>query len=389
MQDSIVYALTAGSLFLLFLAILATPRKVNVNANHWLAFFLFSFGCILLDRVFLDTDVYDEHPWVMAVLEVSRFAMSPALYFATLYFTIPDRKFQRTDYWHFVPFALFFLFVLTALTGINRSFLFSWYYDLPEGIRRGIAITVFASIKIQMLVYWFLSYRALMRHTRNIRMFASTTEPISLSWLRFFLLGLAIALFLSLNEVVLAIPLLVPLTHFGYLFLVFYLAYFSLRQQEIYPYQKKDVEEIREIIDEHPSQPRTQRFPDDVLEAHKRKLLEIMEAEKVFLDPNLGLPQLAEKVQMSTHDLSFLINEGFGENFFQFINRYRVEEAKVLLRSSSHRHLNILGIAFESGFRSKSTFNTTFKKVTGLSPSQFLQSDEVIGCQTPVAGHQC
>jgi AraC-like DNA-binding protein len=374
MQHTIVYAITAGSLFLLFLTTLATPRKVNVGANYWLGLFLFSFACVLLDRVFLDTRVYETYPLLMGLMEVTRFAMSPALYFSALYFTIPDRKFKQTDYLHFVPFALFFLFILTVVTGINNTLLFSWYYDLPQGVRRGVAITVFFSLKVQMILYWILSYAQLIRHMKNIRLFASTIEPISLSWLRYFLLGLAFALFLSLNEVLQFLPTIVPLTHFGYLILTFYMGYFSLRQQEIYPYQSKDVEEIHDIIEEDIKAARVQRFTADELISAKRKLLQIVEAQKVYLDPNLGLPQLAAKVQMSTHDLSFLINEGFGENFFQFINRYRVEEAKILLKSSRHKHLNILGIAYESGFRSKSTFNTTFKKLTGISPSQFLQS---------------
>ena len=193
-----------------------------------------------------------------------------------------------------------------------------------------------------------------------------------------FTLTLSILPFLSLNETLAFVPAIIPLTHFGYLFLVFYLGYFSMRQQEIYPYKQKDVEEIREIIEEGTKNTRIQRFSEEELVSAKRKLLQVVESEKVFLDPNLGLPQLAAKVHMSTHDLSFLINEGFGENFFQFINRYRVEEAKVLLKSSKHKHLNILGIAYESGFRSKSTFNTTFKKLTGLSPSQFVQSMDTI-----------
>jgi AraC-like DNA-binding protein len=68
-----------------------------------------------------------------------------------------------------------------------------------------------------------------------------------------------------------------------------------------------------------------------------------------------------------------VLNEGFGVNFFQFINAYRVAEAQRLLASAQHQHLSMVGIAFEAGFSSKTTFNTTFKKLTGLTPSQFLQ----------------
>jgi AraC-like DNA-binding protein len=377
--ETIIYSIAAGSLFLLLLTTLAAPHKVNLYANRWLALFLFSFGCILLDRVFMDTNIYETYPFVTGILEITRFAMSPALYFSVLYFTMPDRKRKATDYIHFIPAALFLLFIITTVAGINDSPLFSWFHDLPVAVKRGVAITMFVTVKLQMIVYWVLSYIQLSRHTKNIKVFASTTKPVSLWWLRNFLLGLSVALLLSLNETTAAIPAIIPLTHFGYLFLVFYLAYFSIRQQEIYPYRSNDVAEIHEIFIESSSrQPQQKRFSDEDLATWKHKLLQLMKTEKVFLDPNLGLPQLASQLKLSTHDLSYLINEGFKENFFQFINRFRIEEAKVLLVSDRHKHLNILGIAYESGFRSKSTFNATFKKLTGISPSEYSQSPKDI-----------
>jgi len=373
-MDAIVYALTAGGLFLLLLITLATPRKVNIYANYWLALFLFSLGCIMLDHVINDIDADARFPWLRGLLEITRFAMSPALYFSVLYFTVPDRRLRRSDFLHFIPFALFLLFLVLAATGLNRSSLFDWFYSIPENIRQIFALVIFTSIKIQMIAYWIISFWILRKHTRNVQLFSSTTAPISLWWLRYFLLGLGAILILSLNEVVSVIPAIVPFNSFGYLVSVFYLAWFSIRQQEIYPYQSKDVAAIHEIINETSTVVQTKRFSDDELSARKRSLLHVMESEKLYLDPNLGLPQLAARVHLSTHDLSYLINEGFGENFFQFINRHRVEEAKNLLRSHSHKHLNILGIAYESGFRSKSTFNATFKKITGVSPSDFLKS---------------
>ncbi len=375
MQQVIVYAFTAGLLFFLSLIAVASPRKVNNKANLWLGFFLFAFACTILDRILFDIHGYDDYPQLMGVLEVTRFAMSPALYFSVLFFTIPDRKFKAIDYLHFVPFFLFLLYVFTLLLNINEGPLFKWYFDLPEVIRRGVAITVFSSLKVQMIAYWILSYVLLVRHQRNIRLFASTLEPVALKWLQYFLLGLVVALFLSLNEVLVVVPVIIPVTHFGYLTLTFYIGYYLILQQEIYPYPQMDVVELRDIFETDPQTPKAKRMTSEELTSSRQKLLHAMETKKVYLNPDLGLPQLAEQLNMSTHDLSFVINEGFQENFFQFINRYRVEEAKILLRSVKHKHLSILGIAFESGFRSKTTFNTTFKKATGLSPSQFMEAD--------------
>jgi len=377
MHATLIYAFTAGSGFLLMLTTLATPRRVNVCANDWLGLFLFSFACIMLDQALFYADIYDRYPWISGVLELTRLAMSPALYFAVVYFIMPERRFRPLDYAHFIPFTLFALFIVTALTGLNQSILLSWYHHLPQGLRQMVRLVIFASPKLQMIIYWLLSYALLIKHSRNIRLFASSVEPISLSWLRYYLLGLSVAVLLSVNELLIVVPAIVPLTHFGYLILTFYLGYFSLRQQEIYPYRPGDLTDIQEIIKEDDRPLKTQRFSDEELRIARHKLTALMENEKTFLDPNLGLPQLAAKASMSTHDLSFLINEGFQENFFQFVNRYRIEEAKRLLKSNTHKHLNILGIAYEVGFRSKSTFNTTFKKFTGQSPSAFMRTDDV------------
>jgi AraC-like DNA-binding protein len=96
-----------------------------------------------------------------------------------------------------------------------------------------------------------------------------------------------------------------------------------------------------------------------------------MMIKKPYLDSELNLIKLAELLQMTPHQLSYIINNGFNENFFQYVNGYRVEKAKELLVEDEMNKLSILGIAFESGFNSKTSFNTTFKKFTGQTPSEF------------------
>ena len=104
-------------------------------------------------------------------------------------------------------------------------------------------------------------------------------------------------------------------------------------------------------------------------------LLRVMQTEKLFLNTDLSLFSLANKLSVSAHNLSFIINEFSGENFNQFINRYRVEEAQKMILNSKNNHLSILGIGFEVGFNSKSAFNTTFKKVTSRTPNEFKKAN--------------
>jgi AraC-like DNA-binding protein len=102
-----------------------------------------------------------------------------------------------------------------------------------------------------------------------------------------------------------------------------------------------------------------------------RRLIQFMDSHKPFLDPNLTLPKLAGQVSIRTHHLSQIINERLHESFFDFINRYRIEEAKKRLSDPSLSHYSIMGVANEVGFRSKSVFNSAFKKQTGMTPSEF------------------
>jgi AraC-like DNA-binding protein len=102
----------------------------------------------------------------------------------------------------------------------------------------------------------------------------------------------------------------------------------------------------------------------------KEKLLNYMETNKPYLKSDLKISELADSISVPYYQLSQLINNEFSVNFYDFINKYRVEEAKRLLIEDT-RNYKILEIAFEVGFNSKATFNRVFKNVTDLTPSEF------------------
>src|SRR6266498_1011760 len=96
-----------------------------------------------------------------------------------------------------------------------------------------------------------------------------------------------------------------------------------------------------------------------------------MRKEKSYLQSELSLNQLAAELSVKPKILSQIINEKLGQNFFDFINTYRIEEAKRLLVEHEDPKITVLEILYEVGFNSKSSFNTVFKKNTGLTPSDF------------------
>jgi ligand-binding sensor domain-containing protein/AraC-like DNA-binding protein len=109
---------------------------------------------------------------------------------------------------------------------------------------------------------------------------------------------------------------------------------------------------------------------------HLNKLLKIMKEDKPFLDPEMSLQKLSDRVGISKEDLSQVVNEQLEKNFKHFLNEYRVEEAKEKLVDPKEQDFVLMKIAFDVGFNSKSVFNASFKKVTGLTPSQYRKKHQ-------------
>ena len=99
-----------------------------------------------------------------------------------------------------------------------------------------------------------------------------------------------------------------------------------------------------------------------------------METKKPFTDSNLKLNQLAQMVSTTPNHLSQVINEERQQNFFDFVNWYRIDEAKRLIMDASTQQSTLLSIAYDVGFNSKSAFNTSFKKHTQMTPTQFRKT---------------
>ncbi|WP_210519352.1 helix-turn-helix domain-containing protein [Hymenobacter terricola] len=109
---------------------------------------------------------------------------------------------------------------------------------------------------------------------------------------------------------------------------------------------------------------------DPELHPWREKLLRLMADEQPWLEPELTLAELAHRLHTNTSLLSRVINTGCGQNFNDFVNSYRVAEAERKLQNPRLAHYSLVGIALESGFNSKSTFNRVFKKLTGRTPGE-------------------
>lgn len=188
---------------------------------------------------------------------------------------------------------------------------------------------------------------------------------MNLLWLRYFLFG--VCFFVGVWLVTLFFPVLTGYVSVFYFAGVFYLAYFALNQRELFPFSEAEKMAIADVLAEARN-PLANEEPKKALllpnERHeaKERLMAAMLTDKCYLDNELTLPKLAGVTQVSIHKLSYLLNNDFGLNFYQFVNGFRIEEAKRLLGDPKKNHLSMEGIAYEAGFNFKTVFNTTFKK---------------------------
>jgi AraC-like DNA-binding protein len=356
---------TCVSFFLLALISFFNPAKLNITANKWFGLFMFSAGCMLLNAIIYQTGTEARYADVIIFNELSRFIIAPALYLSILHFASPDKVLKRREYLHFIPFALFFIFMAITVSGYSL-------FHLPGLLNKVVALSVSVFVKVQLVVYWLLAWYALNRHQKNIRLINSNIGEVDLSWLRCLLLGIVFIIIVMFAGPILPMKWMKLFTPAAYLAGTLFTGYFLLAQKEVYPFEQPELEQIAEVIKPE-SKPVKQRLTEKQSTQLKMQLEQLMQTEKVYLDNELSLPGLAKEMQISTHDLSYLLNDVIGISFFQFVNAYRVQEAKQLMLSEKHRHLNLLGIAYSAGFNSKTTFNTAFKKETGLSPSEFMK----------------
>lgn len=143
-----------------------------------------------------------------------------------------------------------------------------------------------------------------------------------------------------------------------------------IKEYNRYQKLKSQVYQQSEIKIE-PEQDKSLLLDKETTEAYANQLKKHMLEEEPFLIPNLSLRALANQLEIHPNKLSWLLNEKLQRNFNEFINHYRIEYFKKLYLNPENSHISIIGLAYESGFSSKTVFNTYFKKETGMTPKEF------------------
>lgn len=299
------------------------------------------------------------------------FGIGPSLYLYVYALTHPQKHLPGSIYWHYAPVAIQFfvragIFVYYALWmnniewfGITPSDLDNWYGRVSE--------------PLSVVAFWVYLLLAI-RMFRNFSRADSASHPalsgqekkLVAKWLKFFLLAILVLGVMWILTVF--APSLVAFENNQYYFteiflvmLIYWIAFGSYhRTKVIYVTPQKSTPVISNGI----STTELQQVADALQRA--------MQADKLYLDPELTVSKLAAHLQINPKVVSAVLNQRLQKGFSEFVNEYRIAEVKTRLLAPENAHLTIAGIALASGFNSQATFGRTFKSVTGMSPKEFL-----------------
>lgn len=365
--------LISGIFMSFFIALLLITKKGLVITDKILAFWMIIIGIHLLGFYFNQIGYWQKYPHLIGTTAPFPLLHGPMLYLYTLYSLRGDQKIRRIDYLHFAPVLIAYVYM----------FKFFFFFSVQEKLRvdqgeikslENFKYVLLIAILISGITYAFLAYRLTWIHKNKVENNFSYKEGINLKWLRNCILAIALV-FLSATIIYLFREVIGYSFNFNadYIFyliiilLVFYIGYFGIKQENIFTNSPQ--------INHKVSNTKYKNSGLKIQEAEKLhfELLKIMRDKKPFLDPKLTLSELAKLLDTSSNWLSQVINQYEQNNFHDFINEYRVE--KFIQKASENKQYSILALALDSGFNSKSSFNTIFKKFKGLTPSAFLSAN--------------
>ncbi|WP_025743005.1 helix-turn-helix domain-containing protein [Aquimarina pacifica] len=349
----------------IFIAVVLNFRKrADKVANFIMSAFvlLHSFFIIHIGLYLMNYGYYFPHTYYMST--VFSFLYGPLVYF---YFKRVTAQycFKYSDLWHLFPTALLaFLLVPIYLLSAEEKLRI-----LINGDRPYITLIMLSKLA-SLLVYGIFVIRMYLKYTKNT-IFRSKLKH---NWQR------NIVIFCSVYVISYAIytVLIMQQVFSGFLFytqvvsmslLVLYVGYMAFVQPSLFGNLKVIDFESKSKEAKYEKSGLTQSLSLEL----KIKLLYLLNEKKIYKQNDITLQRLSEMLETTRHNTSQIINEHFNLNFFELINKYRIDEAKEILKGEKYKGFNIIDVAYEVGFNNKVTFNKSFKKYNQITPSQYLK----------------
>ncbi|MEE9430486.1 MAG: helix-turn-helix domain-containing protein, partial [Melioribacteraceae bacterium] len=290
----------------------------------------------------------------------------PLIYLYVISLTRKQYSFTKYNYFHFLPFLIiqvysFFFFYFESAEYQMKLLNFNseqvWHIQLIGNL-----------IPLHGSIYIAAAIKEVIKFNRKIKDSFSQIDNLDLSWLLYLVGGTLVVwlvvIFAYIFNFIFSDALLANMV----IYIVLSIFLYSLA---IKSYRQPEIEKIINIKKEDEGLYKKSGLSTEKADTYLMSLEKLMNEEKPYLEPSLGLAQLAEQLNISTHNLSELINTKLNQNFYDFINSYRVKEVKKLIEEDKTLTYSILAHGYEAGFTSKSAYYAAFKKFTEKTPAQY------------------
>lgn len=410
------YLFTIGVFLSFFLSILLFSKSHKRLSDNILGVWLVCIGIYLLNYYLHYLGYWEKYPHLVGITHPFPLLFATFVY---LYVVVNLRQPQRL-YWqdglHLLLFILSYLIMFPFLFGYSaaeKALIDREDYHSPY---QWFFVLSFVTFVVVSVLYWILAYRKINQYERMISEQFAYNEGISLQWLKFILIGFGVIFGVMIGVYIvqylleIAIGFNIEIILFGlFILLIGLIGFLGIQYQGIFttsplpynttnPYESKIIQPLTESktatpptrdevqsedeflahtseatkpISKSPEYRKSGLKTEDAHTLHEQLLL-LMQIEKPYIEPKLSLAQLAERLRISPNHLSQIINQYEEKNFYDFVNGYRVKEFITLAEKDTNKNFNLLGLAYEAGFNSKSSFNQVFKKFTSKTPSQFV-----------------
>lgn len=351
---------------LLLISILLFNKNYRKKSNYALIVLLVFLTLMSFGNILEDLELYEIYPIVAYIPLYHALLMPAGLYYFVVFLMNPSYQFNKKDAWFFIPCIIHFIIIF--------GFLFSYLINPDFTEKYTEARFLFYRIsELIMLIYWLwviiFTIKKVNTYHQQLLANYSEIEGKNLFWLRnLMIINLILWGCIAITQTNVLLyretSFLFYITLVCISLIIYWLGYFILLRRDIFEipiFKSNSKEAYKPTL-------------SDKTDEHYQKLLTLLEEKKLYQDAQLSMDTLAEKTDLSNGYLSKIINQKEGKNFYDFINSYRVKEVKARLNHPNYAHYSILGIALEAGFKSKSTFNAVFKKMTGMTPSAYKKS---------------
>jgi len=352
-----------GTIFigLTFALLLMFTKTVNLSANRFLALALATMILWMIRILAIDIRLQTYLPgWDRLPMQFL-LALGPLMYFYVLKITRPQHKFSWKDLLHFSPLLLEQVALALEIKESNSTGSAIYATQTFQQLNPVLQLMIFISV----ITYLYSCNRLIQNFYSRLQPVLMDRSLLEFRWLRRLLVVTAL---LWLSWFICA-----AVDYFGYHNKlgtpVYYPFYIFFAVIIIWTSTAAFLRPQAAVMVQTPSPARKPVTTE--LRAKGIWLKRAMEANLYYLDPELRLGELAEKLGLTTHELSRIINTGLKKNFNDFINEYRVREVARKMQDPAYDHLTLLGIAWESGFNSQTTFTRILKQLTGKSPTEF------------------